>query len=76
MSYIWVNFVCLGRKFLPPEWVTIHNFGSTEKFFFRWWLFALQAIFGEVIIVYAKLQNGKSTVKTQPYLLAMSGWIT
>jgi len=29
-----------------------------------------------VIIVYAKLQNGKSTVKTQPYLLAMSGRIT
>jgi len=24
----------------------------------------------------AKLQNGKSTVKTQLYLLAVSGWIT
>jgi len=25
---------------------------------------------------YSNLQNGESTVKTQLYLLAMSGWVT
>jgi len=28
------------------------------------------------LCVEPKLQNGKNTVKTQPYLLAMRGWIT
>jgi len=41
----------------------------------RWYLWGDFAV-RQTRCVEPKLQNGKSTVNTQVYLLAMSGWIT